>query len=262
MTFDSRCGRVLPFAVPILCVIPARLGSARLPRKPLCLLAGEPLVRVVARRALDATLADRVVVATDHPDVAAAVAGLEVDAVLTDPAHTCGTERVAEVADRPEYSWADVILNVQGDEPFFPLGGARKVTALVENGRAVGTLGATLTASAAVDPNRVKVVVDGDGRALRFARVLPASAAWQCDVDVLQHIGLYAYTRQALARWASAPSVSEEQEQRLEQLRPLSHGIPIGVARVPAPAPPGIDTEQDLHEAERLLDVESERAYR
>ena len=262
MTFDSRRDPVLPFAVPILCVIPARLGSSRLPRKPLRLLSGEPLVRVVARRAVESGLADQVVVATDHPDVAAALAGLAVDAVLTSPGHACGTERVAEVAQRDDYSWADVILNVQGDEPFFPIAGALAATALVQEGVPIATLGAMLTPSAVLDPNRVKVVVDADSRAQRFARVLPASAAWGCEVTVLQHVGLYAYSRRALAWWASAPCVAEERAQRLEQLRPLSHGIPIVVARLEAPAPPGVDTEQDLFEAERFLDAVSERAQR
>jgi 3-deoxy-manno-octulosonate cytidylyltransferase (CMP-KDO synthetase) len=262
MTFDTRRGPVLTFAVPILCVIPARLGSSRLPRKPLRLLSGEPLVRAVARRAVEAGVAHRVVVAADHPDVAAAVAGLAVDAVLTDPAHSCGTERVAEAAALADYAWADVILNVQGDEPFFSAAGARAVTALVEDGHPVGTVGATLTPSSALDRNRVKVVVDGDGRALRFARDLPASSAWGCDVTVLQHVGLYAYTRGALVRWVTAPCAPEEREERLEQLRPLSQGIPIAVARLGEPAPHGIDTEQDLFEAERLLDAVSERAHR
>lgn len=219
-------------------------------------------MRTVARRAVEAGVADRVVVATDHPAVAEAVTGLAVDAVLTDPAHSCGTERVAEVAQRAEYAWADVILNVQGDEPFFSSAGARAVIALVEAGQPIGTLGAPLTPASALDPNRVKVVVDRDGRALRFARVLPASGAWRCDVTVLVHVGLYAYTRRALARWAAAPRAPEEMEERLEQLRPLSQGIPIGVARLEEPAPHGIDTESDLDEAERRLAAMSERASR
>lgn len=262
MTFDLGRDPVLTFAVPILCVIPARLGASRLPRKPLRLLSGEPLVRAVARRAVEARFADRVVVATDHPAVAEAVSGLAVDAVLTDPAHSCGTERVAEVAELAAYAWADVILNVQGDEPFVPASGVRAVTALVESGHPIGTLGATLMPSAALDPNRVKVVVDGDGRALRFARALPASVAWGCDVTVLQHVGLYAYTRRALRRWAAAAPGVEERAERLEQLRPLQVGIPIAVARLEETAPHGIDTERDLDEAERLLAAVSERAER
>jgi len=209
---------------------------------------------------VEARVADRVVVAADDPAVADAVAGLAVDAVLTDPAHSCGTERVAEVAELAAYAWADVILNVQGDEPFFPAVGVRAVTSLVESGHPIGTLGATLTPSSALDPNRVKVVVDGDGRALRFARALPASGAWGCDVTVLQHVGLYAYTRRALRRWAAAAPAAEELDERLEQLRPLKEGIPIAVARLAEPAPHGIDTERDLDEAERLLAAVSEGA--
>jgi 3-deoxy-manno-octulosonate cytidylyltransferase (CMP-KDO synthetase) len=262
MTFDRRCGSVLPFAVPILCVIPARLHSSRLPHKPLCLLAGEPLVRAVARRALEARFADRVVVATDHPDVTSAVADLPVNVVLTDPAHTCGTERVAEVAALPAYAWADLVVNVQGDEPFFPVDGVRLALEMVRGGRPIATLGAPLTREMTTDENRVKVVVDRAGRALRFSRLLPASGAWRCDVRVLHHIGLYAYTRQALARWAAAPAVPEELEECLEQLRPLRLGLAVGVADLREPVPAGIDTAHDLVEAQRVLDAMSERAYR
>ena len=248
--------------MPILCVIPARLHASRLPHKPLCLLGGEPLVRAVARRALEAEVADLVVVATDHPQVADAVADLPVDAVLTDRSHGSGTERVAELAARPEYAWADIIVNVQGDEPFFPPEGARLATEMVGGIWPIATVGAPLTPAMLTDENRVKVVVDGHGRALRFSRLLPASGAWRCDVRVLHHVGLYAYTRQALARWAAAPMPPEEREQRLEQLRPLHLGIAIGVAGLPEPVHPGVDTAHDLSEAQRVLDALSERAYR
>ncbi len=216
-------------------------------------------MRRVAQRAVDSGVADRIVVASDHREVLDAVAGLPVDGRLTSPVHRSGTERVAEIARRPEYAWAEVLLNVQGDEPFFPLEGVVGALAEVGRGRPIGTVGGYLTPSSATDVHRVKVVVDGNGRALRFARTLPASAAWRCDVAVLEHVGLYAYTRDALAHWAAAPPDAAERTESLEQMRPLALGITIGVARLGGPPPQAIDTEQDLQRAEQVLDSLSVR---
>lgn len=173
--------------------------------------------------------------------------------------HRSGTERAAEIARRPEYAWADALLNVQGDEPFFPLDGVIGALAEVERGRPIGTVGGQLTAAAATDVHRVKVVVDGEGRALRFSRSLPASAAWRCEVAVLEHVGIYAYTRDALARWAEAPPDAAEHVESLEQIRPLTLGMTIGVARLGNPPPPAVDTELDLERAEQVVDSLSAR---
>jgi 3-deoxy-manno-octulosonate cytidylyltransferase (CMP-KDO synthetase) len=110
--------------------------------------------------------------------------------------------------------------------------------------------------------HRVKVVVDGDGRALRFSRRLPASGAWACEVEVRHHIGIYAYERRALLRWAALPEVAAERADGLEQQRPLAHGIPIGVATIDTPAPPSVDTEEDLVAAERYAETMSQRVGR
>lgn len=243
----------------ILCVIPARLGANRLPRKPLRLLSGEPLVRHVARRALESAIACRVVVATDHPSVAEAVTPLPIDVIFTDPAHRCGTERVAEVAARPEFSGAEIVLNIQGDEPFFPVEAARDAVHEVEAGRHVGTVGAQLEPADLLDPDRVKVVVGGDGVARCFARSLSASAAWHGEGDVRRHLGIYAYSRSALARWAAAPPGVEERAEGLEQLRPLQLGMSVGVVRYDAPAPPAVDTIDDLSAAERYMTLSIQR---
>ncbi|MGD2135461.1 MAG: 3-deoxy-manno-octulosonate cytidylyltransferase [Gemmatimonadales bacterium] len=241
-------------------MIPARLGSTRLPHKPLCLFAGEPLVRVTARRALSLRLADRVVVATDDERVAAAVAPAGVEAVLTDPRHRSGTDRVAEVAQLEPYAGYATILNLQGDEPLMPRAAVRGALDRVWGGDAVGTAAAPLAPEARFDTARVKVVVDETGRALRFSRVYPASGAWACGVEVLQHIGVYAYTRQALVRWAAAPPSAGEAAEGLEQLRPLELGFPVGVARLAHAAPPAIDTERDLADAEALVHHQNRRA--
>ncbi len=258
MTFDSAPRGVLPFAVQLLCVIPARLGSTRLPDKPLRLLAGEPLVRVVVRRVLELDLAPRIVVAADDPRVLEAVAPLGVDGVLTGPEIGSGTERVAAVARLPEYADADVILNVQGDEPFVSGVAAVGAVQRVLAGDAIATAAGPLSAAAALDPNRVKVVVDETGRALRFSRALPASGAWACRVEVLHHVGVYAYTRRGLLRWVGLPPAPEEVAEALEQLRPLAHGIAVGVARTHEAAPPGIDTPDDLITAEQYMNAQSQ----
>jgi 3-deoxy-manno-octulosonate cytidylyltransferase (CMP-KDO synthetase) len=205
---------------------------------------------------------DRVVVATDHSSVAEAVAPLGVEPVMTSTAHRSGTERVAEVAAMDRFRDADVIVNVQGDEPFFPLDAASGAIARVRDREPIGTAGAPLRAEDVTDVNRVKVVVDHRGRAVRFSRVFPASAAWACDVDVLHHVGVYAYTRSALLRWVCMAAVPEEHTTQLEQLRPLHHGVAVGVARVAGAPAPSVDTEQDLENAESYLVTSSQKGAR
>ena len=217
-------------------------------------------MRHVARRVLELDLDMRVVVASDDERVLDAVAPLGVEGALTDSRIGSGTERAAAVAALPAYSGARVVLNVQGDEPFFPLDAVRGAVERVGAGDPIGTAAAPLGEGEVLDPNRVKVVVDGAGRALRFSRRLPASAAWTCDVEVLHHIGIYAYERRALERWVKLPPAPEELEEGLEQLRPLVHGIGVGVARVAGPVPGGVDTEADLIAAERYADTMHQRA--
>lgn len=209
---------------------------------------------VVARRVLEMGLEAPVVVATDDQRVAEAVRGLPVEAVLTDPAHESGTDRVAEVARTPRFK-ADIVLNVQGDEPFLPAEAAKGAIARVEAGDPVGTAGAWLAPEAVSDTERVKVAVDEHGRALRFSRTYPRSRDWGPGVEVIQHVGVYAYTAAALGGWVSLPALDAERTERLEQLRPLVAGWTVGVARLGAPAPVSIDTTEDLTRAEALLAV-------
>lgn len=237
----------------VLGIIPARLGSTRLPNKPLQLLAGEPLVARVVQRVRALGVVETLVVATDAPMVAEVAARAGAQALLTDPAHESGTDRAAEVAARPEFAGYDVVLNVQGDEPFVRRAALEGALARVRGGDDVGTVAAPLDPAHAGDPGRVKVVTDARGRALYFSRApIPvwrdgaaprAGAYWQ-------HLGIYAYTRAALARWTALPPSPLELAERLEQLRALEHGLSIGVARLAEPAPPGVDTLQDLRWAE------------
>lgn len=240
-----------------LAVIPARLGATRLPRKPLRLLGGLPLVIRVWERVLSLDVVDRCLIATDSDEVADLVDEHGAEVVMTDPQHRSGTERIAEVARRPEYADYEVIVNVQGDEPFVPrsaiTGAARLV---IDQSFPIGTAAVVGSPAALHDPDVVKVVAARDGRAMYFSRAaIPylresADAALQASL-IWQHIGVYAYHWSALQNWVSLPATPLEQIERLEQLRPLSAGVPIGVSLIDEPAPLGIDTEDDLARANR-----------
>lgn len=236
----------------LLAVIPARLGASRLPRKPLRLLGGAPLVVRVWERACALGVADRCVVATDSPDVLAVVRDAGGEAVLTRDDHPSGTDRVAEVARLAEYRGYDVLVNIQGDEPFASAEVVRGAAALVAEGRfPLGTVAAPADPEVLAQPDVVKVVRADDGRALYFSRAgIPhlrdAGDRAARDALVRRHVGIYAYSRDALERWVALPPHPLELIERLEQLRPLAHGLPMGVALVDAAPAPGVDTEDDL----------------
>ena len=237
--------------MPVLGVIPARLGSSRLPRKPLLPLGGEPLIIVVTRRLAELGICDRLVVATDAKEIANVVQEAAFEAVMTSSDHATGTERVAEVVANQEFSSFNSILNVQGDEPFVAAAAVRGALACLEGGDPLGTAAGSLEPALVNDPSRVKVVVDTRGRAVYFSRApIPFDRDGKGDVVYHQHVGVYAYTREALEAWVRLPPVPEEQWERLEQLRPLLHGIPMGVTLFDGPAAPGIDTPADLKWAE------------
>lgn len=237
----------------ILGVIPARLGSERLPRKPLQLVAGRPLIEWVWRRVRSFSAFDALVVATDSEEVASACQAFAADVVLTSPDHESGTERVAEVAARPAFHRFDLVVNVQGDEPFVTEEQIDGAVAMVRAGWDIGTVAAPVaTLDAWRDPAVVKVVRNDAGGALYFSRApIPhvrgrdptagelASHWW------LRHIGVYACSRAALARWASLPVGDLEGWERLEQLRPLAAGLSVGVGVVRA-SEGGVDTAADL----------------
>jgi 3-deoxy-manno-octulosonate cytidylyltransferase (CMP-KDO synthetase) len=237
----------------VLGVIPARLGSTRLPNKPLQLLAGEPLITRVIERVLDHGLVGELVVATDSAKVARVAEQSGVRAVMTSGSHQSGTDRVAEAAVLPEFAGHDVIVNIQGDEPFLSREALAGALGRVEQGDDIGTAAAPLDPTFASDPSRVKVVTDSRGRALYFSRaVIPYRREPSDSSDGLywQHLGIYACTRAALTCWVSLPPWAAEQAERLEQLRALYHGLTIGVARLEEPALPGVDTAEDLRRAE------------
>ncbi len=252
--------------MPLLAVIPARLGASRLPRKPLRLLGGKPLVARVYERVASLGIADRCVVATDVAEIGEAVAEAGGEWVLTRRDHPSGTDRVAEVAALPEFRSYDVIVNVQGDEPFISAAAVHGAAALVSTGRfPLGTAAAPADVAALERPSVVKVVYADDGRALYFSRAPIPFPRDEADLALLgkhvrQHLGVYAYSPDALAQWVALPQNDLERIERLEQLRPLVAGIPIGVAVVNEVPLPGIDTEADLADAnQRWLDLTAGR---
>jgi 3-deoxy-manno-octulosonate cytidylyltransferase (CMP-KDO synthetase) len=237
----------------VLGVIPARLGSTRLPNKPLQLLAGEPLITRVIERVQDLGVVDELVVATDSSQVAEAVRRARARAVLTRDSHQTGTDRVAEVAANPEFAAFDVVANIQGDEPFLPREALTGALARVEQGEDIGTAAAPLDPALAPEPTRVKVVTDARGRALYFSRsVIPHLREPTDSTPELywQHVGIYAYSRGAILRWVTLAPCLAEKAERLEQLRALHHGLTIGVVRLEEPVLPGVDTPEDLRRAE------------
>ena len=192
-------------------------------------------------------MCDRLVVATEAREIVTVVERAGYEAILTSPDHQSGTERVAEVVTNKAFSAFDVILNVQGDEPLVAPDALHGAVARVRSGDPIGTAAGDLDRSLAGDPNRVKVVVDAGGRAIYFSRApIPFNRDNTSDVQYHQHVGVYAYTPDALARWVRLAPVPEERWERLEQLRPLLHGLPIGVALFSGPAAPGVDTADDL----------------
>ncbi|MGH7532615.1 MAG: 3-deoxy-manno-octulosonate cytidylyltransferase [Gemmatimonadales bacterium] len=239
----------------LLGVIPARLGSTRLPNKPLQLLAGEPLVTRVISRVRQLGIVEELVVATDSPMVVEVVARTDTPAVLTRADHPSGSDRVAEVAALPAYRDYDVIVNLQGDEPFLSAEALAGAVERVRAGDDIGTAAAPLEASQVGEPARVKVVTDVRGRALYFSRApIPFRRDPESSADGLywQHIGLYAWSRGALERWVAFPPTRAEEAEKLEQLRALENGLTIGVTRLREPALPGIDTPEDLRRAETI----------
>jgi 3-deoxy-manno-octulosonate cytidylyltransferase (CMP-KDO synthetase) len=239
----------------ILAVIPARMAATRLPGKPLRDLGGEPLVIRVWQRVVSLGIADECVIATDSNAVAESARRAGAAVEMTSDRHPSGTDRVAEIATRKQYDRFDTIVNVQGDEPFVARDAVEGAAALVAS-RAfpLGTAAAPLPPDALDRPDVVKVVRADDGRALYFSRApIPflrdRTDTAERDRLVRQHIGVYAYSRAALAAWVALPTHPLERIERLEQLRPLAAGIAMGVADVAGAVHRGIDTEEDLLDA-------------
>ena len=243
----------------VLGVIPARIGSSRLPRKPLQPLLGRPLVTWVWRRARQMDFLDEVVVATDSDEVAEVCRRAGASVVMTSPEHPSGSDRAWEAAERMGGAF-DVVVNIQGDEPLIAPEVVRAAVSMVESGFEVGTCATPIDSDEAFrDPAVVKVVRARDGRALYFSRAAipfrradPARTGSRTSLRRLRHVGVYAYRRAALARWVGFRPSALELQEGLEQLRALENGMRIGVAIV-AEAAGGVDTPEDLARMERRL---------
>jgi len=231
-------------------VIPARYRSSRLPGKPLLRETGKYLIQHVYERACQAKRADQVLVATDDPRIVAAIEHFGGKAVMTRRDHSSGTDRVAEVARGLD---ADVIVNLQGDEPLIDPATLDLLPQMLQRDPDVpmATLAVPITTvDQWHDPNCVKVVCDASGRALYFSRSpIPFVRDGQPDFAAepprfLQHLGLYAYRRDGLLRLAQLPPSPLEQVEKLEQLRALAAGyrIAVGIVRH---ASIGVDTRAD-----------------
>lgn len=238
----------------ILILIPARMASTRLPGKPMADIAGRPMVVRVAERARASGLG-RVVVATDSDAIAKAVEGAGFEAAMTRADHPSGSDRIFEALGAIDPAGTcETVVNLQGDLPTIEPESIRRVLApLSDPGCDIATLGVEITGEEdRVDPNVVKLVGSPIGpkrlRALYFTR---ATAPWG-EGPLYHHVGIYAYRRQALARFVSLPPSALEKRERLEQLRALEAGMRIDAAVVDT-VPLGVDVPADLEKARAIL---------
>ncbi len=229
-------------------IIPARLASSRFHAKPLAKETGKFLIQHVCERALAANSIRRVIVATDHRSIVEAVESFGCEAVMTRSDHQCGTDRIAEVAQNLK---ADIVVNLQGDEPEIEPSAIDRLVGLFELPDCrMATLACPFEAVPGgnpCDPNAVKVVLDSRGRALFFSRACIPFARegdYVHGVAPLLHLGTYAYRRRFLLHLAGLQPTALERTEQLEQLRALEHGYDIFVAVVEQAAV-GIDTPQD-----------------
>jgi 3-deoxy-manno-octulosonate cytidylyltransferase (CMP-KDO synthetase) len=231
-------------------VIPARLGSTRLPRKMLREIDGRPLVVWVYQAVRSSPLLDEVIIATDSQEILDACGNHSCNARMTSEKHRSGTERVHEVS---QSVGSEVYINVQGDEPMIR---AEHIATLFELMKSpnvpVGTLKTPAAPGDIANPNAVKVVTDLNGRALYFSRSTIPFDRDGSQPRYFKHLGIYAYRKQALERFVSLPESSLERAERLEQLRFLENGIAIYAAETPYDSI-GVDTEEDLARVEKLL---------
>jgi 3-deoxy-manno-octulosonate cytidylyltransferase (CMP-KDO synthetase) len=236
----------------ILGVIPARLESTRLPRKPLRPICGHPMIAWVYHRARRAPSLDRLLVATDSAEILGYCRGAGIAAEMTSSAHRSGTDRIVEVMSRLP---ADIYVNIQGDEPMVM---AEHIELLLKPffespATQVTTLKVALSAEKARDPNNVKVVTDVTGRALYFSRALiPHDRDGTGRVQYFKHLGLYAYSAAALRAFQTLAPSTLELHERLEQLRLLESGVPIQVVETTDDTI-GVDTEEDLKSVEEYF---------
>lgn len=245
-------------APDFLVVIPARLGSTRLPRKPLADIGGKPMVIRVAERAKQ-SLAQSVVVATDSSEIQAACDEHRIECLLTSADHLTGTDRIAEVAQILKLPSNTLIVNVQGDEPLIPPELINQVACTLAKHKecAISTVAVPITDTAEIsNPNVVKVVLNRSDEALYFSRApIPFARDPQATqkTEHLRHLGIYAYRADFLQAYTRLEPSPPEQAEALEQLRALWNGYRIAVHIAPEAPPAGVDTPEDLERVRQLL---------
>jgi 3-deoxy-manno-octulosonate cytidylyltransferase (CMP-KDO synthetase) len=241
-----------------LVVIPARLGSTRLPRKPLADIGGKPMVIRVAERAQQSN-AQSVVVATDSPEIQAACDEHRIECLLTSADHPTGTDRIAEVAQLLKLPADTLIVNVQGDEPLIPPELINQVAQTLANNAAcaISTVAVPIVdATEITNPNVVKVVLNRSNEALYFSRAtIPfvRDPGFEQAVTHLRHLGIYAYRADFLEAYTRLDPAPPEQAEALEQLRALWNGYRIAVYTAKEAPPAGVDTAEDLERVRRIL---------
>lgn len=237
----------------VIGIIPARYASTRFPGKPLAQIHGKPMIQWVYERAQRAAL-DRVVVATDDRRIVEAVSAFGGEVMMTADTHPSGTDRCAEVAHNLQLQPHDVVVNIQGDEPFVSYNAINQLSQLFENEKVQI---ATLVKPFAPDedpnnPNRVKVVVSQSGRALYFSRSpIPFYRNEEMPQRYYKHLGIYAYRYEVLSQIVRLPQSPLENTEKLEQLRWLEHDFPIHVSLCNEESL-AVDTPEDL---QRILNM-------
>lgn len=242
----------------VLAVIPARFASSRFPGKPLVPIAGVSLIERVYRRVCQARLVDHLLVATDDQRILDHVHGFGGNGVMTRPDHPSGSDRIAEAAK--QYGQADVVVNVQGDEPLVePALIDAMIAAVLPGTFGCATPVAPITSPHdLLNPNVVKVAMRDDGVPLYFSRSpIPHCRGkkpeeWLAEGAWFRHIGLYAYRAEALQQFVAAPPAMLEQIEQLEQLRMIALGIPMICVKTNY-ASIGVDTPEDLSAVEQAL---------
>jgi 3-deoxy-manno-octulosonate cytidylyltransferase (CMP-KDO synthetase) len=261
-----------PTELAIVAIIPARFASTRLPGKPLSLIHGKTMIERVHERARAAKRPDRILVATDDERIASTVRAFGGEAVITSPSHATGTDRLAEAARAIE---AEIVVNVQGDEPMLDPAGidAAAEALLADETLGIATLSLPLlSVEEMLATSVVKVVTDARADALYFSRApIPhlrlgdsadarqAAARAVASGLARKHVGLYAYRRDALLRFASLPPSPLEQAEGLEQLRALENGMRIRVVPMVGEGGVAVDTPEDLERVRALLLAEKGR---
>ncbi len=237
-------------------IIPARFGSTRLPGKPLLKIGSRTMIQHVYQNCLDSG-AESVIVATDNLRIKTEVESFGGKVCLTDSSLVSGSDRVASAVEHLGFDAEDIIVNVQGDEPFLSAEVIRQVGVQVENERKfVATVSKQLSPKTPNDENVVKVVTNCDGLALYFSRASIPYFTQDNDnytKSLKKHIGIYGYTVEQLLKFVGLERPEIEREERLEQLRFLYHGIQIKVLEAKGEVGIGVDTKEDLEKAKNYL---------